>query len=358
LVLQAMLQSPHFLYHVEVGVGPGPVRQLTPYELASRLSSFLWESAPDAALLGAADAGKLSTPVDVEAQARRMVADPKTTAMTRRFYRQWLRVSRLDSLVTEPAVAASMTQELDAFIDQVTWKEGGTLDALFNSTSAFLDGNTRQLYGVVDATAPAQMTKAYQLDAPQRSGLLTRGPFLAANVTVPARGKFVTNQLLCHPVQDPDPALMVQPIIPDPNAPEREQWHSHETAPLCKGCHALLDPVGFGFLHYDRYGNYRTTDRQFPIDATGSVNSGELELDAPYDGALQLSKQLAKSHTVRSCMTDIWFTVALDRLTREQDRCTKQQILEKFEQSNGSVPELLVALATSSALSHRRVSSQ
>ena len=91
---------------------------------------------------------------------------------------------------------------------------------------------------------------------------------------------------------------------------------------------------------------------------TGSPSIGEPELDAPYDGVIELSKRLAKSRVVRSCLTDIWFTVALDRLTREQDGCAKQRILQALDQSNGSVPELLVALATSSALSHRRASSQ
>jgi hypothetical protein len=248
-----------------------------------------------------------------------------------------------------------MVHELDTFVDQVTWKEGGTLDALFNSTFAFLDGNGRNFYGVVDAAAPASTAHPYQLDSAQRSGLLTRAPFLASNLTVPARGKFVTNQLLCRVVPDPDPALMVQALAPDPNAPERAQWQVHEVSPACQGGHAALDPVGFGFLHYDRAGKYRAMDRQFPIDATGTLNAGQPEIDGAYDGAIDLSRRLSKSAAVRSCLADIWFTVALDRLSRDQDGCSKAQLREAFGKANGSIPELMVALATSPAFSHRRV---
>ncbi len=354
LVLQAMLQSPYFLYHVEAGTGPGPVQTLRSHELAARLSFFLWESAPDSALLEAADADQLVTPEGVEAQARRMLADGRTAEMTRRFYRQWLRVSQLDHLIAEPSLADSLVNELDAFVDQVTWKEGGTLDALFNSRSSFLDDNARGFYGVSDPGAPATPARPYRLDSAQRSGLLTRAPFLASNVTVPARGKFVTNQLLCRIIPDPDPALMVQAITPDPNAPEREQWAVHEASPACKGCHAALDPVGFGFLHYDRVGKYRAMDRQFAIDATGSLNAGQADIDGAYDGAMELSQRLAKSEAVRACLSDIWFTVALDRMTREQDECSKLRIREAFAKTNGSIPELMVAVATSPAFSHRR----
>ncbi|HVY26173.1 MAG TPA: DUF1592 domain-containing protein [Polyangiaceae bacterium] len=354
LVLQAMLQSPYFLYHVEAGTGAGPVQQLGAYEQAARLSFFLWESSPDEALLNAADSKQLGTPETIAAQARRMLADPRSAEMTRRFYRQWLRVAQLDHLVTDPAMADSMVNELDAFIDQVTWKEGGTLDALFNSRSAFLDDNARRFYGISDPGAPATAAQPYQLDAAQRSGLLTRAPFLAANLTVPARGKFVLNQLLCQVVPDPDPALMVQALTPDPNASERSQWQAHEVSPACKGCHAALDPVGFGFLHYDRAGKYRSLDRTFAIDATGILNAGQPDIDGAYDGAIDLSRRLAKSEAVRGCMSDIWFTVALDRMTREQDACSKEQIREAFAKANGSIPELLVAIAGSPAFSHRR----
>jgi len=111
-------------------------------------------------------------------------------------------------------------------------------------------------------------------------------------------------------------------------------------------------------LHYDKTGKYRALDRQFMIDASGTLSSGQPNIDGQYEGAIDLSKRLAKSDAVRSCMTDIWFTVALDRLTRDQDACAKQQVLQAFQKSNGSVPELMVALATSPAFSRRRTASQ
>lgn len=354
LVLQAMLQSPYFLYHVENGTGTGAVQRLTPFELAARLSFFLWESAPDDTLLDAAAREALATPEAVTTQARRMLTDPRAAAMTRRFYRQWLRVAQLEHLIAEPVLVQSMMNELDAFVDQVTWKEGGTLGALFNSQFASLDESSRRFYGVNDPTAPATPAQPYQLDPAQRSGLLTRAPFLASNLTVPARGKFVTNQLLCQPVPDPDPALIIEPIVPDPNAPERLQWAAHEVSPACKGCHAALDPIGFGFLHYDRQGKYRAMDRQFAIDATGTLTAQQPDIDGPYDGALDLSRRLAKSEVVRACISDIWFTVALDRLSREQDECSKRQLREAFAQSDGNIPELMIAMTTLPAFSHRR----
>ena len=210
LVLQALLQSPHFLYRVEFGAGTPTalVVALGDHELASRLSYFLWASMPDDALFAAAAAGELHTAEQVEAQARRMLDHPRARAMVLHFHAQWLDYGDIDGLTKDVTVFPDYTQELaiaqraeiDAFIDHVIFQGDGTLGALLGAPYTFVDDALAEYYGLPapGGTGPQQVTPADR----DVAGVLTQGAILAVHAkpheTHPIlRGLFVREQLLC-----------------------------------------------------------------------------------------------------------------------------------------------------------------
>src|ERR1700744_5289240 len=188
--------------------------------MASRLSYLIWASMPDDQLLAAAAAGKLLAPADIQAQAKRMLADPKAHARVADFHDQWLGLSAVATLEKDPTIfpafsptiAGYMLQETQAFLDDVVWQEGGTLSTIFTAPFTFVNGPLAQYYGIPGVTGSA-FVKA-PVDTTQRLGLLTQGAFLAvqakANQTSPVhRGKFVREQLLCQQLPPPPPNVQI-----------------------------------------------------------------------------------------------------------------------------------------------------
>ena len=230
VVLQAMLQSPNFLYRVEDGVAPQPgqtVVPLSPHEVASRMSYFLWGTMPDAALFAAADANALATPAQHEAQAKRMMQDDRAKQMPGTFHREWLELThaleapKVPTMYPTwtPQLAADLFTESQMFVDQIFWTDG-QLSSLIAAPYSFVNSSVAKLYG---ATAPAgtAFTKV-MLNPAERAGILTQGTFLASHAnpdqTSPVRrGKFVREQLLCQPVPLPPNDVVVKPPDYDPN---------------------------------------------------------------------------------------------------------------------------------------------
>src|SRR5262249_33669546 len=150
------------------------------------------------------------------------------------------------------------------------------------------------------------------LDPTQRAGLLTQPSVLAvtahADQTSPVRrGKFVRERLLCEPISPPPPHVKALPPMGDPNSPTRQRFTQHDTDPFCASCHHLLDPIGFGFEHYDPMGRWRDKDQGLPVDASGMVTDSK-DVNGAFDGAVALAKKLAESEEVRACVVTQWFT--------------------------------------------------
>jgi hypothetical protein len=370
LVMQGFLQSPYFLYHVESGVPAedgDEVVALTDYELANRLSYFLWDSMPDDELTAVADAGTLGDYDVLEAQVRRMLDDPQAALAIGDFHVQWLGIDALATIEKDPelfpawspTIADAMTEETRRFSDWVVREGDGRLETLFSAPTTFADGELAALYGVVHpqgdaATAFVQV----DLDPAQRSGLLTQAGVLAAhshsNQTSPVfRGKVVRENLLCSPLPPPPDDVDDTPPGLDPTLPTKERFEQHRDDPACSGCHELMDPIGFGLEHYDAIGAWRTMDGENPVDAGGQLFG--TDVDGEFDGALELADKLAQSETVRACVVHQWMRYGLGRFEQVEDACTEQSLMTRFASSDGDVRELVVAVATSRAMRYLRV---
>ncbi len=373
LVVEAFLESPQFLYHLEFGLEPelpatdsGDVVALDSFELASRLSYFLWDSMPDDALFDAASADELDTPQRLRAQAERMLADPRAAAAIANFHMQWLRLDKLAELeknataypTFSPELRAAMAAETARFADHVIRFDDGRLETLLTASYSLLD---EPLFALYQLERPADHDPAIpvELDPSQRAGLLTHASVLAthahADQSSPVhRGVFVRENLLCQPLAPPPPDVDVVPPELDPNASTRERFERHRSDPSCNGCHSLIDPLGFGFEHYDGIGAFRTDEGGKPIDASGEVVGGDAP-DNTFDGAIELGQRLAQSELVRTCVAQQWFVYGFGRLRGEGDDCSFDQLRTSFAESGHNVRELLLAIVMTDSFRYRRI---
>jgi len=365
LVIEALLQSPHFLYRVERGTSttssPG-VARLGQYEMASRLSYFFWGSMPDDALLDAARDGLLSTPAQIEAEVRRMLDDQRARRAVADFHREWLSTTGVvgtqkdANLFPEwtPDLRANLANELTTFVDQVFWTDG-RVETFFTAPYSFVNADLAKFYGLSPPSGTGFVK--IDLDPAQRAGVLTQSALLALhakpNQTSPVhRGKFVREQFLCQELPPPPANLVIVPPDLDPSLTTRERFAAHSADPSCAQCHRLMDPVGLGFEHYDPLGRWRDKEGTLEIDASGEVVGTNTALDGTFDGAVELAQKLASSATVRECMVKQWFRYANGRAETSADACTLQQLSEDFD-ADHDLRELRVKIALSDAFRFR-----
>lgn len=363
-----VLQSPEFLYLVEHGDpgdedGPGgsvddagPV-PLTGEELAARLSYFLWNTTPDDALLAAAAAGSLAHPGGVEAEAWRMLADPRAEDAVANFTRLWLSLDALETvtpdLATYPTwhdgIADAMHEQVRRDVSRVFFGER-TWSALLRDPTSEVDADLAAIYGV---SAPVEGWHEVALPAGERSGILTRAGWLALNAhevhpSPVQRGLHVLERMLCFVPGPPPPDADTS--IPEDAATEpttnRERYAAHTSDPTCAGCHAAIDGIGFGFEGYDSVGAYRTTDAGQPVDATGELLLGDLA-GIGFDGALELSELLATSELAHDCHTLQWYRYAHGRTEQPADAAALAALQDTFRADGGQLQQLLVDIVTS-----------
>ncbi len=373
LIFQALLQTPQFLYRPEsisgVTQDTGAV-QLGSYELAARLSYFLWNSMPDDVLFDAADHDELRTAEQIEAQARRMLEDPRAHDVVLDFNRQWLGLDRLDNIVREETpglnsgisinsmqLPQSWRESLERFLTEISLDGEGNVHDLFTSPVVYVDAELAKLYGV---EAPAEGFARVELDASERAGLLTQPAMLAMfshpDQSAPIkRGVFVREQVLCQPIDPPPPSVDQTPPDPDPNLTTRERFAEHTSIPGCSDCHKKIDGIGFGLENYDQLGRFREDEFGIPVDASGQVlEATEERLNGKFNGAVQLSKRLADSAQVEDCIATQWYRYATGRVENDADGCSLQQVRDAFQASGGNFRELLVAITLSDAFRYRR----
>lgn len=363
VMIRAALQSPHFLYRLELSTPADATARLVPlsqYELATRLSYLLWASGPDDALLDLAEQGGLATAEQVAAKARAMLEDPKARAAVADFYSQWLGTTRLE--VTNKntalfpaysnALREAMAQELPAFIEYVHWTSDHSFDTLLTSPLAFVSGPLAELYGVTAPGGAASSPQNVMLPPEQgRSGILTQAAFLSVQAhpdqTSPVlRGKFIRTKLLCQPPPPPPPDADISPPEIDQGGTARERFSAHLTAGnSCSGCHVLMDPIGLAFEHFDAVGRYRPLDGGRSIDASGEVlGADDASLAGPFNGVRELAAKLSGSDQVRDCAATQWFRFAAGRSEEQADSCSLARLQEAFAASNGDLIELLVGV--------------
>ncbi len=353
LTVAAMLQSPQFLYRLELSDGSGDSIPLDGYEMASRLSYFLWESMPDEELLAAAEADELQTDAQIEAQVRRMLADPRARAMVRNFHRQWLYLDRVagenktaDYPLWNERVRLSAREASQRFAEEVVFGGGG-LRALLTSNVAFIDEDLAAIYEV---EPPSEPFGRVELDPATRGGILSRVAFLAgnaheANGSPPLRGVFVMERLLCEPRPSPPANANTSPPRAEPGEgpfTNRQLFEQRTEPASCRACHNRIDGFGFGFENYDTIGAFRTEDNGLPVDASGYVSG--IGNDGAYVGAVELQQLLAESETVHRCVAQKWLSYAQGRGIEPEDACLLEGISRDFLASGGDIEELLVRI--------------
>lgn len=358
-VIEALLQSPYFLYRIERSelIVDGAI-PLDDYEIAARLSYFLWNTMPDQELLDAASQAQLETADQVAAQAERMVADPRAADMVVRFHDQLLDGDKLSTISPSnnffPDAPADLpelaAQEHERFIRDVVFGGGGGLAELLTSSETFVNDDLAQIYGVAGVMGDDFVH--VDLDPNERRGIFTQVGFLAANSTSVDpdpihRGVFLAKRIACLSIAaPPDGIPPLPPTEPDQTNRERVEGHTEAEGSVCVSCHGgLINPFGFPFEGYDALGAWRTIDNGQPVDTTSSVYlGGEI---VPVGDAIDLAEAMASSEAVHQCYTQHWVEYAAGRNATQTDRPMIERLGADSLDEQQSVQELLIAVTTS-----------
>jgi uncharacterized protein DUF1592/uncharacterized protein DUF1588/uncharacterized protein DUF1595/uncharacterized protein DUF1585/uncharacterized protein DUF1587 len=363
LTIEAMLQAPEFLYRTESShdVGPDGRIPLDDYEVAARLSYFLFDSMPDEQLFAAARAGRLSTPEQVEAATRRMLAQPRVLAKLVAFHEQVWGFGRFGGISPEltrfPNLPRGFVwrvrQAALSFLRDVI-RSGGGLEELLTAPYAYVDAGLAPLYGVPTPDsllqAPAGRFARVELDRSQREGLLMQVGYLASNAysttTDPIhRGLFVIRNLLCRDIPDPPPGATTTPP-PETDRPiitTRDEVSLVTGQSFCPTCHSEINAPGFAFEGFDAIGQKRDLDNGAPVDTASSmVLDGQL---VEFDGPVQLVERLARSQEAHRCYSRRWLEFAYGRPLALSDAPT----LDAMAAESRPLADLIVAIVQSPA---------
>lgn len=326
VAISAVLQSPYFVFRPELGVAssPGEPRRLSSHEIATRLSYLVTGSIPDKELREAADRDALADPRAVQEQAERLLGSSQARVHLIEFHRAFLGLQNVASLQKDPEafpaftpeVASAMAEESRRFFEELLFRGGSYRDLM---------------------SAPFTLG-----DSEERAGLLTQPALLATlakkGETDPVRrGKFVLERILCQPIAAPGADVLRRFEPMDPGATMRERFAAHEADPVCAGCHALIDPIGLSFEHYDAAGAYRETDRGLPLDVRGEV------LGQQFEGPIELGRLLGERIEARRCYATQWFRLAMGRL--EVPGTADDELLDELSERLGPDAPLSTVLS-------------
>ncbi|QDU79389.1 hypothetical protein Pla110_10970 [Polystyrenella longa] len=367
LGVQTVLVSPHFLFRVEIDRlpnDPSLARRIDDYELASRLSYFLWSSMPDDELFELAEKNQLHYQTVLESQVRRMLQDKKSDALVENFGGQWLNLRNLDEIFPARKVFKDfknnlrndMRKETELFFAHVM-REDMPLSTLLDGDFTFLNKRLAEHYGLpVEGMADGKFQKV-SLEGQPRRGVLTQASILMLtsnpNRTAPVkRGKWILENILGE-----------EPPPPPPNVPEleetknkgkklslREQLAQHRADPGCASCHYQLDPLGFGLENFNAIGQWRDKDGEHAVDSSGVLPSGE-----EFNGPLELISILGnRKENFRELMAEKLLTYALGRGLSVYDQCATQEITEHLSKNDDRFSALVMAIINSEPFQKRR----
>lgn len=300
-VVSGMLQSPHFLYRSELGIaGEEGDYALTDWEIATELSYLLWDTMPDEALFEAAAAGELHTPEQIQDQVDRMSADERSLDTTADFINIWLRLNLLQT-VSRSDLDAELE---DAMVEQ-TYETVRELARLDSSLADLMTGTSTWVPEVLASHYGSSASGWVEQDGEMYGGLLTQASVLTvyalADGSSPVhRGVMVRERMLCEELPPPPPNLDTSPPATDAEGTTREKYEVHSSLPECASCHVLIDPIGFGFEHFDHLGRWRDEEVGQPIDSSGAVDGVE------FDGVQDLANVLMDDERFRSCYVQSW----------------------------------------------------
>ena len=355
-MLVRLLQSPNFLYLVEVGEPDDAtgLRKLSSYEVAARLSFFLHGRTPSPALLDAAENGALDDADGIRDQAEALLGDAQARVAVATFFDELFRLRFLATTSKNAEaypqwnadVAEDARQETLRLIEDIVWDEDADVRTLFSADYTFVNDTLAALYGM-DPPGTDTLTRVPWPADQGRAGYTSQAAFLSVQASAlrnkpTKRGKFVQIFILCNEVEPPPDGAVPELPEPEPDQTLREQLELHMEVPSCAGCHAFTDPIGFAFEHFDGIGGYRTMDNGQPIDASGDVSTvGE------WSDAADLGAVLATHEKTAGCMIE---NVIKGRIGHEPDSGQDEALAEletAFADEGHSLQRLLVEMAAS-----------
>ena len=355
--LTALLQSPHFLFRVEVGeADPEPPggRRFSGWEMASRLSYFLWNTTPDAALLDAAEAGRLTTRKGLREEAERLLAAPEARAGMRDFFTDYLELNALDHLAKDPTLfehfstllGPSAREETLRLLEHYVFDVDADYREVMTTRETFINPRLAALYAV-PAPVPEGFGRVRLPEGAHRAGLLGHASILAHNAhavssSATLRGKFMRTVLLCQTI--PPPPVNVDTSIPEPSGETltlRDRVAEHLENPTCQGCHLLTDPIGLGLENFDGLGRWREKDHGETIDPTGDLD-GET-----FDDALGLGVLVGAHPAFTRCLATTLVRYANGRVEESDEQLLLNVLAERFQVHRFRVRPLVLEIVTS-----------
>jgi hypothetical protein len=373
LVVEAMLQSPNFLFWINRVSDP----KLKTWATASRLSYSVWDTMPDAELFTAAESGELATRAGVEKQVRRMLADQRAHESLDEFVSQWLRFDRLTTASKDRRkfpyftreTANAMITEARTFVSDLVWNDGNFMD-LFTANYGYVSPELARIYGV---PAPAKDFERVAFPAgSERAGILGQGLFLALTAkpddsSPTARGLFVREQFLCQHVPDPPPGVNTNlpPVTEAKPQTNRERMSEHTTSASCATCHKLMDAVGFGLEKFDAVGARREqmvlefrkkSDEDEDEDGKHPIQKKIITLpldtsayvagipNSEFSSPQQLGAVLAKSAQCQECLVKEYFRYQAGRSDTPADRPLIRSVTDDFRNSGFRFKVLILSV--------------
>ena len=363
LALKAALVSPHFLFRIEHDPDPNDPASAHPineYELASRLSYFLWSSMPDQQLLRRATDLELRDQTVLEGEVTRMLASLKSQALVDNFVGQWLELRNLDTASPDPDrfpdfdenLRQAMRNETELFFETVMHEDRSILD-LLDARFTFLNERLARHYGVEGVAGPR--FRRVSLDGSRRSGVLTQGSVLTITSyptrTSPVlRGKWLLDNILGEPPPPPPAAVSLDEASAAVGRTLRERLEIHRANPSCAVCHTKMDALGFGLENYDPVGRWRTHEGDLPLDTSGVLPEGH-SFTTPSE--MKAVLRLKKDDFAR-CLAEKMLTYALGRGLESYDRPAVDQILRQVVEDDYRFSRLIVAIVNSRPFQMRR----
>jgi hypothetical protein len=352
--IEAMLQSPRFIYRIEDQQADGSVEE---YELAVRMSYLLWGGPPDEELYRAADKGELSDKSKIEAQVRRMLGDPRAIEQSQRFVYDWLDLGRMDNLAParamfpkwDPSLGGDMRAETLSFFKEVVWTRKRPLTELLNAQVTFLTPRLARHYGMFPKGR--NFTRYDLTKVPSRGGLLTQGSVLTVGgdqASMVTRGLFVLHELLRGVVRDPPPGVDTTPVPTKPGLTQRGISTSRLAKASCSGCHAKFEPLAFGLEQFDGLGAYSQADKHGNrLREDGKVLIPGQSSPVAYKTSAELMNLLASSPRVHETFTWKVLQFAMGRPLGAKDARSVAEIHMASQKAGGTYQSLVTAIILS-----------
>ncbi len=365
LALQAVLASPHFVFRTEADRGAqGTVYRITDVDLASRLSFFLWGTGPDQELLDLASSGRLSVPATLDQQVRRMLADPRSQALSTRFAAQWLRLGDLEKVhpdaldypYYDATLAEAMVRETELLFDHLVRADESVLD-LLGADYTFVNERLARHYGIPNVSGAEFRMVKYPDD--RRRGLLGHGSILTqtshATRTSPVlRGKWVMEVLMGSPPPPPPPNVPDLEVTPGDEDGRvltvRERMEQHRANPTCNSCHRFIDPIGLALENFDVTGAWRLRDGGNPVDPVGEMYDGT-QLAGPADLRRAL---LARPEVFLRTFTENLMAYAIGRRVEYYDQPTVRGITRSAQADGYPMSSFVMGVVHSPAFQQAR----